>query len=311
VVADHKRTSQNARGFVISTGIRDGWIEAVMQLIGSDAAIEASRNRVSPGIRKDFVDGQGRKYPGLFLEHLALTPIPVADSQGPLLAASRGAEDDERPLLLSLSAAVKDHFMKPEHKARALMQLSEAGETIDDSAGDDEIMSKLLDNHRDQADDIMNLAARDQATQDYCRNLSMEEDEVQKLRDAVASADNADVSPRSILLSRVDPDALSERHIRLTDKAARLDDKGWTPAQRQELAAVLLGPSDAPNVFCLSRESSDSACVADAVLDVLMSVDRNAPSLGEASLMSRQDPRKTTPAAEQPKANPWLAPQAS
>ena len=289
VVADHKRTASNARGFVVSTAIKDGWLEAILQLIGDDAAREAARNRVSPGIRPDFTDGQGRKYPGLFLEHVALTPIPVASSQGPLLAASRGAEGEEPDMVFTLSAASdQESPMKAELKAQAIKQLSEAGESIDDTAGDDDVMSRLIAHHKDRGDDILTLKKHADDLHDYCRNLSMEEGEVASLREKLADAE-----AKVLTMSRTDepdPEVLggyAELTLGRIDLALQRGD--MPSAIANKIKAAVIDAEKRPSAFMLSRAEEIGTRPIDFVLSLFNRAKLAPGTSGDALIMSRDD----------------------
>lgn len=49
---------------------------------------------VSPGFKRDFVDGRGKKWPGLSIAHVAITPTPVQHDQAPGEWLALGIEHD-------------------------------------------------------------------------------------------------------------------------------------------------------------------------------------------------------------------------
>lgn len=102
---DHSEAADDARGWLLSVH-RDGErMVGRCQFIGDDAAKTAARNRVSVGIDEAFIDGQGNKYLGGVIRHVALTPMPVVPDQDPfsLIAASAAAAGGD---VLLLAAAV-------------------------------------------------------------------------------------------------------------------------------------------------------------------------------------------------------------
>jgi hypothetical protein len=99
---DHSEAADDNRGFLIDVKRENGTLFGLCQFIGNDAATTAARNRVSPGIDNDFDDGEGHKYAGPVLRHIALTPVPVVPDQQPFkIAASRFAADGGDVLTLS------------------------------------------------------------------------------------------------------------------------------------------------------------------------------------------------------------------
>lgn len=112
VVADHKEQAAHSLGYIVDVK-RDGdKLKLLHQMIGTDAILMASRNKISLGIDPNYTDGKANKY-GDVIRHSSFTPVPVVSGLGNLIAASRGpAEGDifelaapqERSLTMPLTA---------------------------------------------------------------------------------------------------------------------------------------------------------------------------------------------------------------
>jgi hypothetical protein len=303
VVADHSLKAGSARGWIVGADIdADKWLCPEMQLIGQDAIIEATRNRNSIGIQRDFVDGQGRKYPGASIEHIAITPVPVADSQGPLLAASRGEESQQDVLVFTLSAAEPqgDTPMKAEHKTQAIMQLSGSDEAATAGMADDEVMSRMLTHHvKLMSDRDAMLKDRDAVAKSHgdmkemCLQMSMAADEANAERDA-AKAEAASV----LQMSREPSEAvgvLAERSLRIGDRIDLLVERipEFTPGIAKKVKSILAGTSDQPAVLMLSRDEGAEDCPAGivvALLQEVLSSMKTVPRTATTHLLSRENP---------------------
>lgn len=110
VVLDHKVDAENTKGHVVQFARGDdGWIRARFRVVGERNREIAAANEVSVGIRQDMMDGEGEVYKETF-EHLSLTPTPVVNGQGGVIAASRDGDtsDDSQPDVFTLSREVAD-----------------------------------------------------------------------------------------------------------------------------------------------------------------------------------------------------------
>ena len=308
VVADHSLKAGSARGWIVGAEIDpDGWLCPEMQLIGEDAILEATRNRNSVGIQRDFVDGQGRKYPGASIEHIAITPIPVADSQGALLAASRGEEDQHDALVFTLSAANDpqgDTPMKAEHKTQAIKQLSGSDEAADDTMPDDEVMSRMLTNHAKLMSDRDAMVKHKDELHEFCQQMSMAGQEKAVEYEATIAEKDAAIAAakaenKTILQMSREPSepigVLSERSLRIGDRIDLLVERipEFTPGIAKKVKATLAGSLTEPAALMLSREEGAEDCAAGIVVALLSEVltsMKPTPRTTGTQLMSRDNP---------------------
>lgn len=92
---DEKPPIEDVLGYVRGANISGGWLRLLCAFKGDDAEKTARGvDRVSAGLERSLVDGQGRRYSPA-LSHLAVTPFPIVDGQDGFLrvAASRGVAD--------------------------------------------------------------------------------------------------------------------------------------------------------------------------------------------------------------------------
>lgn len=105
---DEKRAQKvkNCLGFVEAAGrTEDGFLETEFEVPDPEDARRLPAVRyVSPQIMEDFVDGDGRLWPGESITHVAVTPRPVRHRQRPFVpvAMSLDANRGKRVVNLSL-----------------------------------------------------------------------------------------------------------------------------------------------------------------------------------------------------------------
>lgn len=100
VPAGHSEKPEDNRGWTEEMYREGDSLMGVVEAVGADAILMASRNDCSVQIKRDFVDGKGNRYP-LAIDHVAMTPVPVIPGMGDFvtIAASRdGADPVKVPL---------------------------------------------------------------------------------------------------------------------------------------------------------------------------------------------------------------------
>ncbi len=147
---DHSEAADDARGWLKKVWRDNGKLRGLCQFIGEDAAKTAARNRVSVGIDPDFTDGEGRKYDGGAIRHVALTPLPVVPDQQPFtIAASRAAAGGDVLTLAAATEPISPSGQRRNTMAHKMLPCSE--DTINslhrhvpglDGTGDEEKMSR-------------------------------------------------------------------------------------------------------------------------------------------------------------------------
>jgi len=268
LVKDHSLKADDTLGYVVNLRRNDGWVEPLLQILGRDALDTVSKNELSLGLKQDFVDGLGNKYPGTAIEHCAATPIPVVPGQTNLSNFSAiSGEDGEVTNVFYLSAASTGSFpmattMSPAHR-KMCMNLLSGMDGVNDSTDDDTLMSKMVDEHgkmqKDMAMNIPAMKAKTGTLEDQVKALSRENEELTE----------------QVNLSRTDKvvntEVLFERSLRVGKDADLLvTNRICTPAVAQEFREVLMGTKDAPNVFSLSREEGADDCLAAKVIAVAL-----------------------------------------
>ena len=77
---DHDMDARNVFGYVKDFKVEGDKLMTLCQFIGADAPLLAARNKVSVGIKNQFVDGKQREWKDVIF-HLALTPDPAVPNQ--------------------------------------------------------------------------------------------------------------------------------------------------------------------------------------------------------------------------------------
>jgi len=92
IVDDHGVEADKQNGWLMKLRVKDGRLQALMQLIGDDSRRKAAKNDVSVGVDPMLIDGARRVYPDA-IQHIGLTPLPCIPGLRPaVLAASRAAD---------------------------------------------------------------------------------------------------------------------------------------------------------------------------------------------------------------------------
>lgn len=290
---DHSAKAADSRGTVIALRRNDGWLEALLQLVGDDALKTAVSNELSAGIKPDFKDGLDNDYPGGVIEHVALTPCPVVPNQSGLLNASRQnnlsnqlnpnsftanrGEDGATVYYLS-TAANQDRSiqmgtkMSAEHKKMCMALLS-GMPGVGDDTDDDTMMSKLMSEHGAMKKDIGDgfnttlgnqVKALSRENRELIETKTTLENQITELNLSREQQQN---------LSAVNAEALFERSLRVgKDFDLLVDRKICTPAVAQEFKEAVMGSKESPNVLSLSRdpENPTDDCLAAKVVAVAL-----------------------------------------
>jgi len=98
---DHSDAARDAMGNILRFKMKDSRLMALHQLVGKDAVAIAARNKVSPTIDPDFIDGKGRHW-GEAIVSVSLTPRPVVPDQNGFVKAASLASGAS-VLMLSLA----------------------------------------------------------------------------------------------------------------------------------------------------------------------------------------------------------------
>ena len=299
IPCDHKSGSRDNLGFVKDARLVEvngkARLRLTHQLIGEDAALLAARNRASLGIDPNYVDGKGKKW-GPAIVHSAITPDPVVYGMGSFTPALLSRGQDE-PLVYFLSASSPTQKESPmdDKLRKRFLAITGAGE----DTADDVLLSRVADECEAQASDITTLGEQ--------VRLSRTAAEEATTRATAAEAQVTTLS-RESGESRIDPELIAERSLRVSEKFDTLVGNGYTPASVAKLKTVVLGRDDAPNLIALSRTTGQSkGCFADAIFDVLVEC-KPAPAPGERTgiqtLHRAADGGNAKPGEK--KANPWL-----
>jgi hypothetical protein len=130
--AGHSDDPRDNMGWVEDVALKDGRISLLVQAVGEDGALVASRNECSLKIDPNYIDEKGKKW-GSCIVHAAFTPKPVITGMGSFVpfAASRDRQT-ETPIYY-LSAEKGD----PEMDLKALREaLGAAADVPDDKLPD-------------------------------------------------------------------------------------------------------------------------------------------------------------------------------
>jgi hypothetical protein len=229
-------------GWLLDPAVEGDTLYGTAQLIGTDAHREAARNDVSVCVRKDFVGGNGKKYPRV-LEHLALCPDPVAMGLGDFVPLSRDSGPAEA-VPVYMAATTTEPTMDLSKIRKAL--------GVADDVPDADVLTQAEARISGQA------AAIEAAT----KPLNEQVTALSRERDTL----NGKVTELSRTPTPPDPEVLRDR-ADLT--AGRIDlavARGDVPAVIAPKLKELLGKPDAPNAYMLSRADGFNDRPADAIL---------------------------------------------
>lgn len=126
-----------------------GFLEAVLDVpLADDAQRLPAVRFISPEIRRDWIDGSGRLWPGLSITHLAATARPVQHKQQPFRPVPATQLSLAR---LSLAAYLGDRTMansttelRPPQLKTLLRYLREVGLHLPDDTDMDNLLERLL-----------------------------------------------------------------------------------------------------------------------------------------------------------------------
>ena len=166
IPVDHSRFAADNKGFLRSVEIKpftgaDGKsirkLYGIIDFIGPDAALLASRNYVSPGVMPAMTDGLKRSYSNVIAE-VSLTSFPVIPGQEPFKKLSVGSgaeipinfEDTEERPILNFSIAQPEKKVEPPVKQLAAGDFCNMKYSTADMEKAHDMVPGLRDVHDDQ-----------------------------------------------------------------------------------------------------------------------------------------------------------------
>lgn len=267
VPKDHSQNAADNLGFVVELRNHENSTYGLLQLIGEDAALIAARNNVSICGIFNYTDTDGMHY-DFFLEHVALTPVPVLTKINDLkLVASR---------VNILSRSTPMPGMTTSELLNQLKMYLPGGDTMDESAVLEHALSflmKLSENVEKElgSEEIASLSREDiYAKHDKQRKAGLTAiKKVAELKDENLKLSKKVVTPLGEDVVETMVDALRVKRDSLVSKGS------LNPATASLLFNRLVqDPKGNTNHYALSKTSStptEKSCLALSILTILES----------------------------------------